>query len=416
MTSGGARLHLFTDADPGAADQDYEVHALGQNLDNTALLGARRIRNAKGVKLLVDLLSFRKQTHRTNVQISLKDGGAEPRLFESTTLLQPDTVQHLSMDLPPHAGIIEIQIEDDALAVDNQILLLPEALRVVRLEKDLTPALENRLGIPGLIEAIEGLEIAREGDLAALRLATEPGSVEPWRTELIIQVPDTSAALLGPFLLERRHPLLRGVQLEGVIWSASESAPPEGFPLVLAGEVPLLTEEKLPRFHRYRIGIDPSRSNLSKAPDWPILLSNLVDLVRKQLPGQVGRNLPSNEELIYRHAGPLSDIVEMRLVTPSGQERRAMGLRELRFAPEGPGLYRLERQERELARWSLHFVDPSESDLRTRHSLHRPAVTDAEPGRNQETHPGLWERNLLSLLLLLLVMTDWWVLRREGSA
>lgn len=416
MTAGAARLYLFTDSDPGPVEQDYDVTALGRSLGNTALLGARRIRSTDGTKLLVDLLSFDDKPSKKGIEIRLLGTGDAPPVFEATTRLVPDQVQHFSIDLPAHSGTIQIDLGEDALAVDNQILLLPESLKIVRLEQDLEAPLARSLGIAQLVDAIPGLEFAGPGDLPTMRIATEPGPTQPWRTEFLVRVPEESTALLGPFLLERRHPLLQGVQLDGVIWSASESKAPEGFPLVLAGRIPLLTEEKQPRFVRYRIGIDPTRSNLAKAPDWPILLSNLADLTRAWLPGQVGRNHASNEELIYRHAGPMSEIVDMRLVTPAGQERRATGLRELRFAPEGPGIYRLVREGRELARWSLHFVDPSESDLRTRSNLHRAAAPNTEPGAEQETRPGEWERNLLSLLLLLLVLADWWALGRGGSA
>ena len=416
MTSTGARLHLFTDADPGQVDLDYEVHALGQDLDNTALLGARRIRSTDGQKLLIDLLSFGREPIETRIHIRLLDVSGVAGRFESTTSLVPDRIQHLSIEVPFHAGSIEIELAKDALALDNRILLLPDSLRVVRFENALPAPLTQALGIDGLAMAIPGLEPAGAGDVPALRFATEPGPIAPWRTELVVQVPESTSALLGPFLLERRHPLLHGVLLEGVIWSASQTGPPPGFPLVLAGDLPLLTEENQTRFHRYRLGIDPSRSNLAKAPDWPIFLSNLVDLVRKRLPGQVDRNLPSSEELVYRHAGPLEQIPEMRLVTPAGQRRQPAGLREIRFAPEGPGLYRLERGDEELARWSLHFVDPTESDLRTRGSMHRDAVASPGTSEEHENRPGEWERKLLSLLLLLLVLADWWVLEREGNA
>ncbi len=417
MAEGGATLHLFTDSDPGAADRDYVIHASGRSLGNTALLGARRIPGDKGQKLFLDLLSLRDKPHTIRLEVGLLVEGTAPRVFRSTAVLEPLQVQHLSIDLPLHGGAIQIDLEDDALDLDNHILLLPERLRVVRLQQDLPQALASRLGITHLLDAIQGLELAGPGEVAALRLSTTEGPAAPWRTEFLIQVPETSTGLVGPFLVERRHPLLRGTQFDGVIWSASESTPPKGFPLVLAGALPLLTEEKEPRFRRYRLAIDPERSNLVKAPDWPILLSNLVDLVRRELPGQVGRNQASNKELIYRHSGPLIETSEMRLVTPTGTERPPQGLRELRFEPEGPGLYRLRTPDRELARWSLFFVDPAESDLRSRRSLSRAASASGEAGdARSPSHPGVWERKLLSLLLLLLLLADAWVLRREGSA
>ena len=95
---------------------------------------------------------------------------------------------------------------------------------------------------------------------------------------------------IGPFVLEKRHPLLLGITLGGVVWSgAVPLAAGAVRPLVSAGDQALVgmpdasagtgTEPAI------LFNLDLDRTNLIRSPDWPILISNLVEMRRQSLPG-----------------------------------------------------------------------------------------------------------------------------------
>ena len=107
---------------------------------------------------------------------------------------------------------------------------------------------------------------------------------------------------IGPFLIEKRHPLLSGVTLEGVIWSASPTFARSGSPLVSAGNRPLLVEEREDGRRVFHANIDPLRSTLVRSPDWPILLANLAEMARDELPGPDRTSLATGEPFWTPHA------------------------------------------------------------------------------------------------------------------
>src|SRR5262249_29105890 len=69
---------------------------------------------------------------------------------------------------------------------------------------------------------------------------------------------------IGPFLIDRRHPLLEGLTLQGVVWSADPALVLEGVPLVSAGNAPLLVEREEGARRVFTLDLDPSRSSFAR--------------------------------------------------------------------------------------------------------------------------------------------------------
>src|SRR5690606_8092356 len=69
---------------------------------------------------------------------------------------------------------------------------------------------------------------------------------------------------IGPFLVERRLPLLEGATLEGLVWSAYPALRLVGTPLVSAGNLPLLTEDRDGPRRILALNFDPFRSSLQR--------------------------------------------------------------------------------------------------------------------------------------------------------
>ncbi len=110
---------------------------------------------------------------------------------------------------------------------------------------------------------------------------------------------------VGPYLLEKRHPLLDGVVLGGVVFGGVQPVAVAGkqleaTPLVSAGKQLLLSRLAGTQTAAYLLNLDFARSNLAESPDWPILVKNLVELCRDALPGLKRWNYRLNEEITFR--------------------------------------------------------------------------------------------------------------------
>src|SRR5262249_13007642 len=137
------------------------------------------------------------------------------------------------------------------------------------------------------------LRVLLEKGIRSTRIA-EPGGARPellftdqseptvegstWVVQLVRE--KEAVAYAGPFVLDRTSPLTEGLSLRGVIWGAGKNEQTEGAPVVLTGNVPLLTDAEFrsdggeARHLRWRFR--PDLSTLQDSPDWPILLWNLL--------------------------------------------------------------------------------------------------------------------------------------------
>jgi len=184
--------------------------------------------------------------------------------------------------------------------------------------------------------------------------------------------------------------------------------------LVAAGAQPLLTEEYLPAGRRLWLNLDASAGNFVRAPDWPLLLANLIDACRSEVPGPERRQLRLGEELRYRRglAEPLQRTLRLR--TPRGELLSGVGARSLAFVPKEPGLHAvLDANDQVLAEYAVRFLDPVESDLQRLRSFTTPAVL--LPALATATGDDPWLQRLLLLCLVAALLADWWWLAGRPS-
>ncbi len=395
LAADGGRLLFLTDRRFARCPPGTELRAFGRAAANAALLSARR----SGGRVHVGLAAYGGLPFESRLRV---------RGSERPIVLEPGVTQSLSFDDPAPGEPLLLEIADDALAIDNSATLLPVPARIVGFCAQVDAETQALLRIPQIVRAMRDVVLVSEGSRAHLLLTATPGAIEPGRVELLLTPLPAGGERddwIGPFLTERRHPLLDGVTLEGVVWGAGRVDLP-GLPLLLAGEVALLSEEEGPR---YRLNLDPSRTNLPASPDWPILFSNLCEEARRRMPGAEEINARLGEPLRYRlGAHDRADAIEWRLPDGGVERNRGEGIATL--DPRGPGIHRLLQGDRELASFSVHFVDGRESDLTGAEEMGIPSET---PVRSVDFDGGGGiETQILALLLLLVVVADWHLLGR----
>lgn len=417
QVAGEGRVLLITDHPPGQGSPDsIEWVSVGQPLDNVAIThAARGAGEADSDRILVSLTAFSQRA----VQVELSIHALGQELQRQRVLLEPEQRRHFSFDVPRQTPGIEVRLSPDALAIDDQAYLAPLPKRTLGLASSLN--LEEALAL-GLTSGAEGastidrwlglIENSEEVQAERAHLAiaaSQPLAAGPQTWSLVLEsgAPGAPEDLIGPFLFERAHPLLRGLTLSGVVWSVAPELELAGTPLVAAGNLTILSERAGTQRRSYHFNLNPFRASLQRSPDWPILLANLAELRRDELPGALRSNLAIGETLVYQSKQPASYVLERQ---GGGLRREVRAMETLQIEGlELPGLYTLSSQAGELARFGLSFKDPAESDLRQLEAGQR----DSSAAYSQvRASMGPLESALLGLTLGLLLL-DWWVLKRQ---
>ncbi len=383
------RVVFLTDRIPQHVPPRCEVNAFGQPASNAALTDARR---SEG-HVFVSVRAWASAPVRTTLTV-----GRESR----TLTLAPGRVVRVRLPDPAPDRSLSLRLSDDALKLDNEWTLLPDPTRSVGVAHTLSKADAEALRIDAALHAVENIAV-RPLPQARLVVGRAPARPVPGRWELRLATGDGPRDFfVAPFLLARPESLLDGVTLQGVAWAAGRTNPP-GEPLVQAGQRVLLSRQG----RRLHLNLDPAQSTLAASSDWPIFLANVVDHVRADLPGTVARNVLVGGTLRYRR-----DIrAPVHVIGPDGRRREGYGGAEVSWSAIAPGRWRVVRGDKDLAEFSVLFLDPRESDLTRAASGERDAATAPRPSAHASA---AGERFWLALVLLACVCADWWWLGRSA--
>jgi len=371
-------------------------------------------------RLFVTVASFAAARRETEISAVLPLDKDRVVLAPQKIALESLERKNLSFELPRDAGPIEVRLGGDALSIDDRAYLAPRPKRTVAIRSNLSEEASRELGLASNGGANGGSNIARwlalcddvtearSDDFAHILLTDHPaGSGSTWTLEFAANGTERKD-FIGPFLAEKRHAILEGTTLEGIVWSVDPQVNLVGVPLVSAGNLPLFVEDRVEARRRYVIALDPKRSSLQRSPDWPILLSNLVEERRRELPGASTTNLLVGEELTWRAAVEAADTAPY--VLEGAHSRREIAPRSTIVVDgfDAPGFYAFKRSDAVLAQIGVSFVDAAESDLRTLGSGHRAAknaASDAEPAES-------WIEIGLFAAVIALLAIDWIALAR----
>jgi hypothetical protein len=422
LADGGRVLALTDRTDLLPELPGIEHLALGRPSDNAAIL--RAVRESSGTgreRLTLVVAQFGANPLALNLQVRPAEAGAAA-LYQGLVEFGSNERQSLSLELAASASPLELTLANtdgsapDAFALDDRVLIAPPDSRPVLGWIELDPASRSSLGDPGqdgtrLLAAMDGALAANspaEAEVAIVSAGT-PGLNDG---AMVLELHTPSGELtsfLGPYLVERAHPLLEGLGLEGVVWSAATAFPRLGSPLVSAGDTPLILEERRGRGRRLLLNLDATASNFGRTPDWPILLFNLASAAREARPGANRRHLAPGQELVLR--GIKDKKVQFR--GPGFEQELQAKVEDVTLpAPPRPGLYQLTLGDAPPLAISVALEDAAESDLRRRsNGQKRDTVAEARIAGERGTGD-----LLLVLLALALLGADWFVLRpRAGS-
>ena len=401
------RLMVMSDATAGSREEDGVFWvSLGEPLANVGITAAERTLTPAEGRGTVSLTlgNYSDSPARRRVTVVAGDKEVLTRDLEA-----PPGVSSLTLPLPAGLPVVRVALSDDAMARDNAVTLAEPRPRIVGVDNRL-PDGRGRQALVKALEAVSGVTPSESSHLVfaeagQLDRAQPPGV---WRVGFG-RAPAAWLAkgephdFIGPFVLEKRHPLLLGITLGGVVWSgAVPLAAGAVRPVVTAGNQALVGTLDAPAGTGTEpailFNLDLDRTNLIRSPDWPILISNLVEMRRQSLPGPERWNYRVGEWVRVRLAADPKRPLRLR---SSAVERPLPPGRELEFIAPSPGglLQILEGPETigggdtVLFELGVNFLDESEGNLRDRQTAAVGRFTDVAAVRAEsgpESDPLFW--------------------------
>ncbi len=336
----------------------------------------------------------------------------------------------LEVVVPGGLGVLTVNISvlSDGLDIDNTVTLVEPKVRVLSVAVVLPEDTAALRLTQRVLQSVSDVQLgsAEEADLIIGSAGTLPQltpaqwwfGIGPLNDSAVIR--KQAKDLIGPYLIEKQHPLMDGIVLGGVVWGGVQPTDLDLRPLVSAGRIPLLGQLVELTSTVYVMNVDLARSNIGESPDWPILMTNLLEQRRDELPGLRRWNYRLNEVVRFR-AEPVADETvndrELRLVLPSGEKRPLIrdrnDLVEITRLDE-TGVYEVRDGERVVGEFAVNFFDEEESSLAALAPGERQARVTTEVTRLSIDDPYSWLMALAILLLIGAVLMDWYVLRPRG--
>jgi hypothetical protein len=403
-----------------------EVVAVGTPLTNVGITSANWSLNvAKGEGLIfVQLRNHESRSTKVVVTGSLEtEPGKRREVFRRDVTLSADGTSSLDVPVPGGLGRLTVAVDapGDGLIVDNVVELIEPKVKTVKVAIESLAGRTRQL-FERALKAVPNVQLSKsdEADLVIAPVSALPtASTRAWWFgvgPISATEADRKQArnLVGPYLLDRRHPLLQGITLAGVIWGGVQPVTFDVVPLVSAGQFPLLSQWNRRRGFVGVLNIDLERSNLGETPDWPILIQNLVEMRRTDLPGLQRWNYHLGEEVQFRLFEDESEAVARRtgpleLRKEGSSASKSMlrtGLIELPEQLE-TGVYTVRDGENEIGRFAVNFQDVEESNLRELNSgVRSPSETVSRRDVRVDT-PYTWALFICLLLITIILIANW---------
>ena len=124
---------------------------------NIAFVNATRTATGSGERCLLEITNLSPHASSTELIVEVDDAASQSSsslLRRSTLEIGPRATRRIFLNLPPETPLLRAQIGDDALAIDNEVLLLPQRRKPVLVdvriqEPRLRSLIENALASTG---------------------------------------------------------------------------------------------------------------------------------------------------------------------------------------------------------------------------------------------------------------------------
>ena len=379
--------------------------AFGRRSSNIAISNSTRSSFPQGDKCLIEIVNYSAGNKAIPLTVEFTGTRKKPLVFMLKAAAGEKVKQIFR--LPPNTGEIKITIPDDTLGFDNTAILLPEKRKKLRVQlKEVIPEtkklLEKVLKLTGQVR-FSNIKPHLLFSGKQQKMTPEDDS---W--QLIISNAAKGKAYIGPYTIDRQHPLCSGLQLDGVIWGADSGKLP-GKALVLAGNTPLLSDFVYQSYrHLIFMKFSPALSTLQDSPNFPVLIYNLIQWRHKALPGLTKSNYRTGERIQFNAP---SEVKKVSINGP-GEKNYTLTLNDRSCTLDlfMPGDYVLEAGK-EKYKFRVNPLSADESDLRNCGSV----ILEGEKNEN------IYRKRFMNIawifLLAVLALSAWhlYLIRRSAA-
>jgi hypothetical protein len=332
--------------------------AFGRARPNLAIVNAVRTPHEGGERCLLEIANHSEQARETSLVVETGDPPAE--MQRPVLRMGPHQTKRIIMPLPEGTSILHARLGADDLLIDNEVSLLPSPVRPIRTKLRIEDRTLRDLIDKALRATHNAMPVETQPDILFTDREEQPEDAdESWLVHVLAE--KNSAAYTGPFILDRNHPLTEGLSLQGVVWGGGKSTAFAGSPVILAGDVPLLTDAATRTdAHEVRLRFRSDLSTLQDAPGWPILIANLLRWRAASKPGLERNNLRLGDKAVLTFDTPRGPVAVIR---PDGQ-RQTLPVQDRRLVVRGDdiGAWTIEADD-ESASFAVNALSAEESDL-----------------------------------------------------
>lgn len=396
-----ARVLVVSDHAPTQELKDSRLQwwAFGAAQPNFAFINAVRTNNGVQERVLLEVANLSESTAATTLSLETFDS-ANPQ----SITLDAGATQRITLTLA-QAAPLRARLSKDALSVDNEVVLLPELNKTVRVDLRVREA-----SLRALIEkALQALpQVALTDERAELiitdKTITSIASDPAWTLQLIAE--KDAASLLGPFIVDRAHPLTEGLSLGGVVWGSGRATQLAGAPIITAGNIPLLSDVERAGRHELRLRLRPDLSTLQATPNWPVLIWNLINWRAQVAPGLRPVNVRLGGEVVLMTE---ANVAAITLTDPERNTRQLPAVAgSVLIKADRVGVYELNAPPAQYT-FAANALVRAESDL-SQATAGRWGNWASAPELQWEYRSAAWV--LLLLALLMLALHSWLTARK----
>ena len=372
LGGGRARILVLSDHAPPTEVESGRLvwRAFGRAIANVAFVNV--VRSAAGGGegtdgCLAEVANFSPRPATVRLEVVVGTGGAA---VTQEIALAAGELGRMRFKVPAQAKA-ELRLSPsglttEALDLDDRAVLLPTIGRSVRVRLELGDE-ELRELIGEAVKASGRAILSGNRPEVVIRDSGQGGEEATGSWSLQVVAGDPAVPYLGPFVLDRAHPLASGLSLGGVIWGVAEPGGDAekldaGRPVITAGDVALLRDrEMVDGRHRLTLYWSHTLSTLQRTPNWPVLWLNLLEWRARSIPGVRESNLRLGS---WAAVGLVAGAEVADLELPDGTVRRLQTRGEsLRLRAEEVGIHRLRHGGR-TDQWAVNALAAEESDLR----------------------------------------------------
>ena len=400
------------------------LHSFGRKLDNVAITAARWLYDSQAGEgiIFVRIANLGKSPATTKVTGVAKG----KKIVEESASLEAGIETSMKWKIPGGVGEIILLAEtpDDPLEIDNEITLVEPHVRTVTVAVTLPSshsAFEDVKRILGVMPDIQ-LGDVTDADLVIAPATDQPGSRRGlwWIGIGPINPSSESTAraksVLGPYLIEKRHVLMDGIVLGGVVWGGVQKIPGATIPVISTAKSVLFGQRSGTAANSYVLNIDLAVSNLTDSPDWPIFWTNLIEQCRASLPGFRRWNYHLEESISFSLPPDPPDKERKLILIHEQQKKTLLRMASVEIPPrDSIGIYTVQNGDELLGKFAVNFFDRDESNLLTlKPGTKSPSLSSSASGI-QLDNPFSWLLIIGLLLTIIALVSDWYVLQVKNA-